>query len=76
LQPELKASRQIDFLFPIIKKKKKTLTLASSCDSCEGNKISRIGKKKKKKISRIETEAAKFEAVIGNHFIRKYKIPM
>jgi hypothetical protein len=74
LQPELKASRQIDFLFPIIKKKKKTLTLASSCDSCEGNKISRIGKKKK--ISRIETEAAKFEAVIGNHFIRKYKMPM
>jgi hypothetical protein len=32
--------------------------------------------KKKKKISRIETEAAKFEAVIGNHFIRKYKMPM
>jgi hypothetical protein len=31
---------------------------------------------KKKKISRIETEAAKFEAVIGNHFIRKYKMPM
>jgi hypothetical protein len=39
-------------------------------------RLAELEKKKKKKISRIETEAAKFEAVIGNHFIRKYKIPM
>jgi hypothetical protein len=48
LQPELKASRQIDFLFPIIKKKKKkTLPLPAVVTLAREIRLAELEKKRR-----------------------------